>query len=365
MTKDSDQKKFLNALLSIPGVGYDTIQKIKERFHSYEKAWNASGGKLTSAAVDEKTADAIERGKKTINPDQEMLRLEKTKIILLEKDDPAFPKILREIPSPPLWLYKKGAVPEDEEMVAIVGSRKATSYGKEATGKIISGLAAKTSVAVISGLAIGIDGEAHRAAIKHGLRTIAVIGTGLDENSFFPPQHLTLAREIVERGGAILSEYPLGMPALKQNFVQRNRLIAGLAKGTLVIEAAEKSGALITARFALEQGKSVMAVPGSIFSPYSIGTNSLIREGARVVISADDVIDELNLETKAEDIRTNNKNRLTDDKEKTIYESLDRPLKLDELIEKLNFPLSDIISGLSMLELKGMVKNVGGEWIRM
>lgn len=363
MTKDGNQKKFLNALLLIPGVGYDTIRKIKEYFPSYEAAWNASKEKLISGAINEKTADSIERGKKAINPDQEMLRLEKAKIALIEKNDPAFPKILREIPSPPLWLYGKGTTLPNEEAIAIVGSRKATSYGKEATGKIISGLAAKTSITVASGLAAGIDGEAHRAAIKHGLRTIAVIGTGLDENSFFPPQHITLAHEIIERGGAIISEYPIGMPALKQNFVQRNRLIAGLAKGTLVIEAAEKSGALITAHFALEQGRSVMAAPGSIFSPYSTGTNSLIREGARVVASADDVIDELNLQTK--DSQTKNKNRLTDDKEKIIYESLDRPLKLDELVEKLNFSPADIISRLSMLELKGLAKNIGGEWIRI
>lgn len=398
MKQGEDQKKFLNALLLIPGVGYETIRKIREGFYlsphprdrisktlderhnasqgekyrmpnpegwggSYEKAWNASPRELIASGIEQKTAETVERAKKTVNPDKEMLRLEKNGVTLIEESDSSFPEILKEIPSPPMWLYIKRNIDERETTLAVVGSRKATSYGKEAVEKIISGLSRKTSVTVASGLAVGIDGEAHRSALKHGLQTIAVVGSGLDEHSLFPPQHISLMREIVERGGTIISEYPLGMPAFKQNFIQRNRLIAGLSKGTLVVEAAEKSGALITARFALEQGRSVMAVPGSIFSPYSKGVNTLISEGARVITSADDVIDELCLETRAD--RAQDGARLTDEKEKIIFENLNMPLKVDELVEKLNLPPADIISRLSMLELKGLVKNMNGEWIRM
>lgn len=344
-----NEKKFLNALLSMPGTGYETIAKLRERFDSYETAWKKRDPKQLPAAAD---------------PDRGMELLEKHGISMTLTEEPSFPRLLKEIHSPPFWLYTKGSVRPDEEVVAIVGSRKASSYGKEATERIVSGLALATSATIASGLAVGIDGAAHRAALKNGLRTIAVIGSGLDEPSLFPQEHRNLSREILASGGTIISEYPPGTPPLKHHFIQRNRLISGLAKGVLVVEAAEKSGALITVRFALEQGRSAMAVPGSIFSPYSKGTNRLIGEGALAVASAEDLIEELGLPRNIKSFPPHGNAAEGSETEKNILARLDEPRKVDELVEKLNLAPSLILSALSMLELKGLARNTGGKWIR-
>ncbi|MFY9461750.1 MAG: DNA-processing protein DprA [Candidatus Sungiibacteriota bacterium] len=358
-----DDKKFLNALLCVPGVGYETMSRLKKFFSSYEEAWQSYAHGFRAAGLQEKTIEAIALAKARINPDDEMARLVQENILLLENSEPDFPELLKEIHSPALWLYIKGGADLNSTALAVVGSRKATSYGREATERIIAGLADLADITIASGLAMGIDAQAHISSLAHSLPTIAVVGTGLDRQSFFPFKNIRLAEEIISRGGAVISEYPLGMPAFKQNFIQRNRVISGLAKGTLIVEAAEKSGALITARFALEQGREVFVVPGSIFSPYSRGVNALLKEGATPVSSAADIVDELNLPAKTSP--KNMETLLTNENEKNILKTLSEPLRVDELHKKSGIPTPDIISSLSMLELKGFVKNMRGEWTKI
>lgn len=356
-------KKFLNALLLIPGVGYQTIAKFREYFQSYESAWRANQKELSRTDVEVKIRAAFINMRDRIDPDSAMGSLVRHGITLLEPTEPGFPRLLKEIPSPPQWLYIKGRLPAEEHSVAIVGARKATSYGREATERIISSLAGIKGVTIVSGLAIGIDSQAHLAALKHNIRTVAVLGSGLDETSLFPPKNIRLAREIVERGWAVISEYPIGMPAFKQNFIQRNRLISGLAKGTLVVEAGERSGALITARYALEQNRSVMAVPGSIFSPYSAGTNTLIREGATPVTSAEDILEELGISYTRDEGRSDEEH--FEKTEKVLLSLLDEPSSIDVIKDKTKLEAAVIITSLSTLELRGRVKNLGGgKWIR-
>ena len=215
----------------------------------------------------------------------------------LKHDDPDFPQLLRHIPSPPRQLFWLGAHPKsflDKPRVAVVGSRQASSYGAQVTERLVSALA-KAGLVIVSGLALGVDSIAHTACLRAGGLTIAVLPSGLDQ--IYPASHLALAKQIVERGGCLISEYPPGAQIYRSNFIARNRLISGLADGLLITEAAKGSGTMHTASFALEQGRSVMAVPGNINSLGSEGCNSLIKNGALPVTSVDDVLAELGIGT--------------------------------------------------------------------
>ena len=215
----------------------------------------------------------------------------------LKHDDPDFPQLLRHIPSPPRQLFWLGAHPRsflDKPRVAVVGSRQASSYGAQVTERLVSALA-KAGLVIVSGLALGVDSIAHTACLRAGGLTIAVLPSGLDQ--IYPASHLALAKLIVERGGCLISEYPPGAQIYRSNFIARNRLISGLADGLLITEAAKGSGTMHTASFALEQGRSVMAVPGNINSLGSEGCNSLIKNGALPVTSVDDVLAELGIGT--------------------------------------------------------------------
>jgi len=214
-----------------------------------------------------------------------------------------FPPLLKEIPDPPEKLYKIGTpIPDDAELITVVGSRKYSDYGKRATESIIAGLK-NYDVSIVSGLALGIDALAHRAALMHGLHTIAIPGSGLDSKHIYPRSHRGLAEDIIKKGGTLLSEFEPESDIFPSNFPQRNRIMAGISRATLVIEAAEKSGTLITARLALDYNRDVFAVPGSIFSKTSLGTNALIRDGATPVSSAEDIVAALALKEKKKDVR--------------------------------------------------------------
>jgi DNA processing protein len=209
-----------------------------------------------------------------------------------------FPPLLKEIPDPPEKLYKIGApVPDGAELITVVGSRSASEYGRRATESIVAGLR-DYGVVIVSGLALGIDAVAHRAALRHGLRTVAIPGSGLSSKHIYPRSNRGLAEEIIKKGGTLLSEFEPEAEVFPSNFPQRNRIMAGISRATLVIEAAEKSGTLITARLALDYNRDVFAVPGSIFSKTSLGTNALIRDGALPVSSADDIVAALALKKK-------------------------------------------------------------------
>lgn len=270
-----------------------------------------------------------------------------------------FPKALLEIPQPPEKLFLAGELPDPKDYyyLSVVGSRKYTSYGKEACERIIKGLAGYPIV-IVSGLAMGIDGIAHRAALDAGLRTIAVPGSGLAQSVIYPRTHLNLAREIVENDGALLSEYEPDFRATPWSFPQRNRIMAGLSQGVLIIEAEEKSGTLITARMALDYNKNVFVVPGPIFSATSKGTNNLLRQGATPITSAKDLLEEIGFVEQtfgALDLT------LFTPEEQAVLILLDEPREREEIIASLDTPPSQTLSVLTVLEIKGLIKERMGK----
>ncbi len=267
-----------------------------------------------------------------------------------------FPRLLKEIPLPPKELYLIGDLPPEEFFyLAVVGTRRFSNYGKEACERIIGGLAGYNFV-IVSGLAIGIDSIAHRAALQNKLLTIAVPGSGLNDSVLHPHSNRRLAKEIVQAGGCLVSEFPPKMPAGLHTFPQRNRIIAGFCSGVLVVEAPEKSGALITARFALDFNRDVFVVPGSIFSENSVGTNKLIKMGAIPVMSADDILEVFGISLEPKNLQLD----LSPFEEK-VLSSLNEPMTKDDLIRKLGRPVSEINSVLTMMQVNGIIKESGGE----
>ncbi|MCG2694623.1 DNA-processing protein DprA [Candidatus Parcubacteria bacterium] len=284
----------------------------------------------------------------------------------LAKED--FPELLLEIPQPPKQLFIKGEMPNwksqnnegGTKFVAVVGSRKYTNYGKEACEKIISGLRGY-DITVISGLATGIDSIAHKTALQTNLKTIAIPGSGLDEKIIYPSINKRLAQEIVNSGGCLLSEFEPDFKATVWSFPQRNRIMAGLADVILIIEAEEKSGTLITARMGLDYNKEVCAVPASIFSPGAIGSNKLLKQGATPITCGEDLLDVLGFQTKNNSGQTKINFENCTPEEKKIAEALIEPISRDELSRKLNIPITDLNSAISMMEIKGIVKESAGE----
>jgi DNA processing protein len=268
-----------------------------------------------------------------------------------------YPKRLKEIKDPPRVLYYLGEIFPEEDCLAIVGARKCTNYGKEIAYRIASDLA-EAGLTIVSGFAPGIDTMAHKAAIEKGKRTIAVLGTGLDEKSIYPKSNLKLIDKILENGGAIISEFEPGIHGAKYTFPQRNRIISGLSLGVLVVEARMQSGALITANYAKEQGRKVFAVPGSIFSQTSKGCHFLIKKGVKLVESAEDILEELGIR-KLEVGRMEIKGETPE--ENLILEVLkEGALDVEKIIEKTKLPPPKVASILSILEIEGKIKNLGG-----
>lgn len=273
-----------------------------------------------------------------------------------------FPKLLQEIPSSPKELYVIGELPpEDYFYLAVIGSRRFSNYGKDACEKIISGLKGYNFV-IVSGLALGIDSIAHRSALANNLKTIAIPGSGLDFSVLHPHSHKKLAQEIVESRGCLLSEFEPEMPAGLHTFPIRNRIIAGMSHGVLVIEAAERSGTLITANFALEFNRDVFAVPGSIFNENSKGTNRLIKMGAAPIMSSEDILDAFDIPHSGENLKLNFDLSPIEQK---IIGALNEPMNRDDLIRKLNLPATEINSALTMMLINGFIKESGGEVYRL
>jgi DNA processing protein len=281
-------------------------------------------------------------------------------IRIIHKKDAEYPLLLRETANPPEKFFARGKIPSEFPLLAVVGSRKPTRYGIEAAEKLIRELADAAELVIVSGLATGIDTVAHKTALSCGLKTVGVLGSGMDRTSFFPQENWGLAEKIVEAGGAVISEYSEGTPGLPHHFPERNRIIAGMSHGTVVVEAKERSGALITARIAVEENREVFAVPGQIFSIYSEGPNRLIQRGAKCVVSAEDILEELNIPVKKTDAV-----QKLEGGEKVLWELLAEETGVDMLIQKTGFSAKDALALLSMLELKQCVKKVGGDsWIR-
>mgnify|MGYP001615294679 CR=1 FL=1 len=352
--------KYLHALNSIPGVGLATLRALKNNLGNFETAWAAGEEALRSSGVRTQELQAILWKRPSIHPDREMEKLIRENVWLVTEDDEKYPERLKEISNPPLLLYGRGdaRILKNDLTFGVVGTRRPTHYGLEATENIVHGLV-EAGVTTVSGLATGIDARSHEATLEAGGKTIAVLGSGVDPNSIFPPENKGLARRIAESGGAVISEYAPGTPAVKEHFPARNRIIAGLSRGVLVVEAREKSGALITARFALEQNRDVFALPGPIFSLTSTGPNKLIQEGAKLILGSENILEEWGMgynESKGA-----RGDRELEGREKQILESLEEALGVDALQEKTGMETSQIIAALSMLELKGRIRSLGND----
>lgn len=334
------------------------MRLLEKHFPDLTEAWTATAAQLHSAGIDQKTAVAIVARRDSISPDQEMEQLDRAKVQALNWREPAYPPRLKEIPDPPPVLFLRGQLtPEDERSVAVVGTRKTTAYGREAATALTADLS-RNKVTIVSGLARGIDSIAHRTALDSGGRTIAILASGLD--IIYPPENAGLALEI-ESHGALISEYPLGVRPDGRFFPRRNRLMSGITLGTLVVEAGEISGALWTVSHALEQNREVFCVPGSIFSPVSVGTNRLIQQGAKLVIDYKDVLEELNLTAVAHQMEMRAILQPSNGEESLLLRHLSHePVHIDDIRRQSHLPIAVVSSTLTMMELKGLVKQVGG-----
>lgn len=314
---------------------YRELQKLLENFGS----WTAASQKINSSAA--------------FSAEHEYEKLEKLGIALLFPDDPQFPPSLREIPWPPFAIYLRGTLPAFKNpTLAIVGTRKATEEGK-ALAKTFAQTLAEANVVVISGLAFGIDAAAHRGSLDAKGKTLAVLAHGLDQ--IYPRSHERLAEEILAHGGALLSEYPPGTPSLPYRFLERNRIVSGLASGVLVVEAPEGSGALATARFALEQNRDVFVVPGPARHPNFVGSHALIRNGAELVTKAEDILEALGIEKENGRTEVSAENPVERQIIATLRQS-QGALSVDKISEITNLKAQTVNQALTLLILKHAVK---------
>ncbi|MFH1522719.1 MAG: DNA-processing protein DprA [Patescibacteria group bacterium] len=352
--------KYNIALNHFPKFGPRRFNKLAEYFPDLENAFKAPAIDLIKAGIENNIAEEFIAIRNSINPDQILEKLNRENIKVVTIDNNQYPKLLKEIYSPPPLLYYRGELDsKDEFALGVVGTRKFTSYGEQITTQIVKDLV-RHNLTIISGLAIGIDSLAHEATLEAKGRTIAVLGSGLDKQSIYPSLNRYLSDKIINSNGVIISEFPPGTQPLKHHFPQRNRIISGLSLGTLVIEAGEKSGALITANHALEQNREVFAVPGSIYSSTSKGPNKLIKLGAKTVTSAEDIIETLDLAYVSSYVESKKIIPETEE-EKIIIPHLNyEPMHIDDIIRLTKLKTNVINSTLTIMEMKGMVKNLGG-----
>ena len=359
-----EQLKYWLAFNRVRGIGRVRFKLLETYFDSMEAAWAASEAELRAAGLDRRTIRAVADGRRQIVPDNEAEKLLKSGVSAFTWHDDDYPARLKEIYDLPPLIYVKGSLtPDDERSVAVVGTRNPSHYGRQVAEQMVYDIAG-AGVTIVSGLARGVDGIVHRAALDAGQRTIAVLGSGLD--IIYPREHANLSERIVENG-ALVSEHALRARPDARNFPRRNRIMSGMTLGTLVIEAGLRSGALITARQALEENREVFAVPGSIFSPNSEGTNRLIRESAaKLVTTCEDVLEELNLSSVTRQIEMAALFPEDEDEAELLRYITFDPVHVDEVCRSSGKSAPDVSSALAMMELKGLVKQVGGmNYVRM
>jgi DNA processing protein len=355
----------LVCLLMVQGVGPHTCRSLLERFGSASAVLDASVTKLRAVSgIGTQLAGRIARARRELDPENELELCGNAGVTLLPQGDPGYPAPLAEIPDPPCLLYCRGALaPGDPLAIAIVGSRRCTPYGLRIAERLAAALA-RVGLTVVSGLARGIDAAAHRGALKAGGRTIAVLANGLAQ--VYPPEHEDLARDIAG-AGALLSEMPMRQVPLAGLFPQRNRLISGLSLGVVVVEATPRSGSLSTARHALEQNREVFAVPGPVDSLSSQGCHRLIRDGARLVETVDDILEELGplvreVRPAAEETPVRHPAELMlSDQERSLLGRLgDEPRGVDDLITQTGLTAAQVLATLSVLEMRRLVRRLPG-----
>lgn len=352
----SEDLAYRIALTRVPGIGPAKFRRLEQAFGDLALAWRASAASLAAAGLDERARAALAAAKATLDPERELERLHRAGVRALDWNDPGYPRLLREIDAAPPVLFVRGTLrEEDHRALAVVGTRRATAYGRQAALQFARELAQR-GYTVVSGLARGIDTIAHLASLEAGGRTIAVLGSGLD--IIYPAENAKLAARIAEQG-ALVSEYPLGTKPAATNFPQRNRIISGLSRGVLVVEGDRTSGALLTLAYALNQNRETFAVPGSIFSSLSDGPNQFIKRGlAKLVTSVEDLLEEVTPLQGQFDLG----DLLPDDPvEAALLPHLTRePIHIDELCQLADLPAASVSAALVMLELKGVARHLGG-----
>jgi len=352
-----ENRLFWIGLNLVKGIGSVRFKALLEHFGDAETAWHASSEELRSLGISSRIISNLIKIRSGVSLEKIRENIQSSGITVLTWEDETYPRRLRDLSQSPPVLYIRGELtPQDDWAVAIVGTRRITGYGHQVTERITTKLV-HAGITIVSGLARGVDGVAHKAAIEAGGRTLAVLGCGVDK--IYPPEHRALYEKIIQNG-AIISDYPPGTPPEASNFPPRNRIISGLSRATVVVEAGNRSGALITAEFAAEQGREVFAVPGSVLSPQSRGTNNLIQQGARVLLTPQDILETLDLTRIVEqnDARIVLPANAT---ESSLYNILSHePKHVDEIRNETNFSIELVSSTLALMELKGMVRQVGG-----
>jgi DNA processing protein len=351
-----DSKKYWVGFNLVKGIGAVRMRALLEHFGSADLAWQATPEALEAVGLGPKIIDTLLHVRSSGLLERVWDYVQMQDIGVLTWEDPDYPRRLKEIDQPPPVLYLRGnLVDEDQWAVAIVGTRRITAYGRQITEEIAGSLTVN-GITIVSGLARGADAIAHQAALRNGGRTLAVLGNGVDR--VYPPEHRSLAEQIMAHG-ALISDYPPGTAPEAANFPPRNRIISGLAQAVIIAEAGEKSGALITAAFATEQGRELFAVPGNIHAPQSKGTNLLIREGAHILLDAQDVLEALNL-AQVSQHRTARAVLPADATEAQLYALLGRePIHVDEIRIQSDLPIEQVSATLTLMELKGMIRQVG------
>jgi DNA processing protein len=352
-----DDKLYWVGFNLVKGIGAVRFRALLDAFGDAESAWKASPAELAAAGLGAKLVERLVEVRSSVDLIQYWEGMQRQGIRVLTWDDATYPAQLNEIDQPPPVLYLRGELSaEDAWAVAIVGTRAVTGYGRQVTEELALVLA-QSGVTIVSGLARGVDGIAHSAALKAGGRTLAVLGSGVDR--IYPPEHRAMAEKITSQG-ALVSDYAPGTPPDSSNFPPRNRIISGLSLAVVIVEAGETSGALITAGFAADQGRDVFAVPGNIHAPQSKGPNRLIRNGAHPLLHPQDVLEALDL-TRNLERREIRRAAPADATEAALLGVLDRqPLHVDEIRSQTGLPIEKVSAALTMMELKGLVRQVGG-----
>ncbi|HUS14625.1 MAG TPA: DNA-processing protein DprA [Chloroflexia bacterium] len=344
----------------VKGLGPVRLRRLLDAFGDVQDAWTASAGDLLEAGLEPRIVESLLATRRTFDAGVVRTQLAGLGADLLTWESAGYPDRLRQVDGAPPVLYVLGEIlPADDWAVGVVGTRQVTAYGREVATRLASDLA-RATVTVVSGMARGVDTLAHTAALDAGGRTVAVLGSGLDQ--IYPAENRGLARRIVAEGrGAVISDYPPGTRPDAVNFPPRNRIISGLSLGVLIVEAGAGSGALITQRFALEQGREVFAVPGSIFNPQSAGSNDLLRQGAKCVTRVEDILEELKMGLVAEHVQA--VLALPEDPtERALLTLLQRdadPQHIDSIARGSGLPVHTVSSTLTLMELKGLVRQVG------
>jgi DNA processing protein len=352
-----EKKQFWIALNLVRGIGAVRFRNLLEVFGDAKTAWEAPESKLRSAGLSKKIIQNLIQLRNGIDLAHIQSQIEAHQVTVLTWDDPDYPSRLHEIDQPPPVLYLRGTLTEaDEWAVAIVGTRRVTTYGRQVTEQVATTLA-QSGITVVSGLARGVDSIAHQAALNAGGRSLAVLGSGVDR--LYPPENQRLAEHMIERG-AVISDYGLGTQPEATNFPPRNRIISGLSLAVVIVEASRQSGALITANFAVEQGREVFAVPGNISAPQSQGTNWLIQQGARPMLHPQDVLEVLDVGRIAQHREARAVIPANDLEAKILELIRNEPLHMDEISIQAQAPIKEVSSTIAMMELKGMVRQMGG-----